>query len=181
MTDPSDDEALTDEARIEEPRSDATDPAEAAFELWEEAQKYHLGGDLERAIDLYDRSIEIHPTAEAHTFRGWAYSFMGRIDEAIEECHRAIDVDPTFGNPYNDIGSYLMKLGRLDEAPPWFEKAKRADRYEPRHFPYMNLARLYASKGQIARAIDELEGALAHAPGEPSCQMLHSQLSRMLN
>jgi len=153
----------------------------AALELWERAQRYHLGGDLERAIDLYDRSIEIHPTAEAYTFRGWAYSFQGRIEEAIAECKQAIEVDPTFGNPYNDIGSYLMKLGRLDEAPTWFEEAKRASRYEPRHFPYMNLARLYASQGQLARAIDELEGALELAPGEPTCQMMLARLSRLLN
>lgn len=152
-----------------------------ALELWERAQRHHLAGELERAIDLYDESIAVHPTAEAHTFRGWAYSFQGRIEEAIVECHRAIEVDPTFGNPYNDIGSYLMKLGRLDEAPAWFEKAKKADRYEPRHFPYMNLARLYASRGQLARAIDELEGALAEAPGEPGCQLMLSQLQRMLN
>ncbi|MEQ9323166.1 MAG: tetratricopeptide repeat protein [Polyangiaceae bacterium] len=180
MSDPTD-EGSEGEACADGAGSDDGDRERAALELWEEAQRFHLGGDLDHAIDLYDRSIEIHPTAEAHTFRGWAYSFQGRIEEAIEECHRAIDVDPTFGNPYNDIGSYLMKLGRLDEAPPWFEKAKAADRYEPRHFPYMNLARLFASQGQIARAIDELEGALDHAPGEPSCRTMLSQLRRMLN
>src|SRR5678816_2712506 len=53
---------------------------------------------------------------------------------------RPIDVDPTVGNPYNDIGSYLMKQGKLDDAIVWLEKAKSAPRYEPRHYPYLNLA-----------------------------------------
>lgn len=152
-----------------------------ALELWEEAQTYHLTGAIERAIELYTESIAVLPTAEAYTFRGWAYSYQGRIRDAIEECHKAIETDPSFGNPYNDIGSYLMKLGDLEEAEEWLEKAKTAERYEPRHFPYMNLARLYAHKGQLARAISELDGALEHCPDEPTCVVMRRELSGMLN
>src|SRR5688500_19484746 len=46
-----------------------------------------------------------YPTAEAHTFLGWVYSFQKRYDEAIAECLEAIRVDETLGNPYNDIRS----------------------------------------------------------------------------
>src|SRR5258706_13980820 len=98
-------------------------------------QKHHLRGDLERAIELYTKSLDLYPTAEAYTFRGWAYSVQGRVDEAIEECKRAIATDPTFGNPYNDIGSYLVAKGELDEAIEWLEKAKTAPRSDRRHFP----------------------------------------------
>jgi Tfp pilus assembly protein PilF len=152
-----------------------------ALDLWEEAQQHHLGGDIKRAIELYTRSIEVFPTAEAYTFRGWAYSYQGRLRAAIAECEQAIAVDPDFGNPYNDIGSYLIGLGELDEAIAWLEKAKLAPRYQPRHFPYMNLARLFASRGQIARAIDELEGALAECPGDRGCTQMLEQLRRKLN
>jgi Tfp pilus assembly protein PilF len=55
---------------------------------------------------------------------------------------RAIEIDPEFGNPYNDIGVYLMQRDRLDDAVPWLERAKLAKRYEPRQFPYMNLGRI---------------------------------------
>jgi Tfp pilus assembly protein PilF len=152
-----------------------------ALELWEEAQTFHLTGAIERAIELYTESIAVMPTAEAYTFRGWAYSYQGRIQEAIEECRVAIDVDPTFGNPYNDIGSYLMKLGKFAEAESWLEKAKRAERYEARHFPYMNLARLFAHSGQLSRAIAELDGALQHCPGERTCIGMRQELQAMLN
>src|SRR5713226_8352840 len=69
-----------------------------ALGLWLQGQKHHLRGDLERAIELYTKSLGLYPTAEAYTFRGWAYSFQGRVGEAIEECKKAIAVDPTFGN-----------------------------------------------------------------------------------
>src|SRR5207253_3118147 len=82
-----------------------------AIELWREAYRQQIAGDLEGAIETYRRSIAMCPTAEAHTFLGWTYSFQGRLEEATAECLRAIEVDPDFGNPYNDIGVYLMQQG----------------------------------------------------------------------
>jgi Tfp pilus assembly protein PilF len=149
--------------------------------LWREGYQAHMKGELERAIELYTRSIELAPTAEAYTFRGWAYSWMGRTDDAVAECRKAIEVDPDFGNPYNDIGAYLMAKGQLDEAIVWFEKAKEAPRYEPRHFPFMNLGRLYTLKGMFLRAIEEFEGALRFEPDDPSCRRALAELRAMLN
>lgn len=149
--------------------------------LWKQAQLFQMRGDIDRAIELYTRSIEIYPTAEAYTFRGWAYRFQDRLNDAIEECKKAIAVDPDFGNPYNDIGAYLFHQGKLDEAIPWLEKAKHAPRYEPRHFPYMNLGRVYAAKGMVMQAIREFEGALEIEPGEENCLGALEELRRTLN
>jgi Flp pilus assembly protein TadD len=143
------------------------DARESALELWQQGTASLLAGDLEEAVDLFTRSLKVCPTAEAYTFRGWAYSFAGRLDDAIEECRKAIATDPTFGNPYNDIGCYLMEKGETEKAPSWFEQAKKASRYEPRHFPYLNLGRLYAARGDLAQALAEFEGALAENPGDP--------------
>jgi Tfp pilus assembly protein PilF len=138
-----------------------------ALALWEEGTGRLLSGDLDEAIRLFTRSLELSPTAEAYTFRGWAYSFAGRYDDAIEECRKAIATDPSFGNPYNDIGCYLMQKGELDEAVSWFERAKKAARYEPRHFPYLNLGRLHAARGDLAAAVAEFQGALEESPEDP--------------
>jgi Tfp pilus assembly protein PilF len=143
------------------------DKREKALGCWEEGTSKLLTGDVDEAIRLFTRSLELEPTAEAYTFRGWAYSFQGRIDDAIEECRKAIATDPAFGNPYNDIGCYLMQKGELEEAVPWFEQAKKATRYEPRHYPYLNLGRLHAARGDLAQAIEEFEGALGESPEDP--------------
>lgn len=137
-----------------------------ATELWQEAYRVQKEGDLDHAIEIYQRSIEAHPTAEAHTFKGWAMSFQGRLEEAIAECWKAIEIDPDFGNPYNDIGVYLMQQGKLDEAIPWLEKAKQAKRYEPRQFPYMNIGRIYIKQGRWWDALREFEGAARVAPND---------------
>ena len=132
-----------------------------AIRLFEEACQLQKKGELEQAADLYKKSIASYPTAEAYTFLGWTYSFMGRVDDAIEECHKAIEVDPTFGNPYNDIGAYLLQKGEVDEAIPWFERALQASRYESYCYPHMNLARAYEARRDWLRAKDEYRKALA--------------------
>src|SRR3954471_3646550 len=94
-----------------------------ASRFFDEAYRLQMKGQLQEAVDLYKKYLESFPTAEAHTFLGWTYSFMGRVDDAIAECHKAIAVDPTFGNPYNDIGAYLIQKGQFNEAIPWLESA----------------------------------------------------------
>jgi Tfp pilus assembly protein PilF len=134
---------------------------ERALRIFQEAYQHQMNKELDEAVELYKRSIEVFPTAEAYTFLGWTYSWMGRIDDAIAECHKAIEVDPTFGNPYNDIGSYLMTKGQVDEAIPWLERALKAPRYESYCYPHMNLGRAYESKRDWLRAKDEYRKALA--------------------
>ncbi len=140
------------------------DDRERAMELFEIAYQYQMKGELEKAIEYYKQSIEVYPTAEAHTFLGWTYSFMKRYEEAIEECQKAIATDPDFGNPYNDIGAYLIELGRYDEAIPYLKKAMMAKRYEAYHYPHYNLGRIWEKKGKWLEAIQEYSRALEIMP-----------------
>ncbi len=150
-----------------EPRKDA---ARRAFQA---AYILQSAGELERAADAYERSICLVRTAEAHTFHGWTFSFMGRYDDAIEECKRAIEADPGFGNPYNDIGAYLIELGRLDDAIPWLEKAIAATRYCCYFYAHTNLARVYLHKGMREKARRCLLQALRVNPEyEPAQELL---------
>lgn len=156
-----------------------TDAGARAVALWREAYRKQMEGDLDGAVSLYRESIAVRPTAEAHTFLGWTYSFQGRLDEATAECLKAIEVDPDFGNPYNDIGVYLMQQGKLDDAIGWLEKAKRAARYEPRHFPYMNLGRIYSRQRRWPDALRELGAAVRVAPDDVEARKAwHALLAR---
>lgn len=137
---------------------------EHASRLFHEAYRKQMNQEFDEAVELYSKSIEIYPTAEAHTFLGWTYSFMGRLDDAIAECHKAIETDPTFGNPYNDIGAYLLQKGQVDEAIPWFQRALEAPRYESYCFPHMNLGRAYETRHEWLAAKREYELALRERP-----------------
>jgi Tfp pilus assembly protein PilF len=159
----------------------SSDDIEQAWQLLQQAYKSQMEGDFDRAVELYKDSLKAHPTAEAHTFLGWTYHFQGKIEDAIAECKRAIEVDPDFGNPYNDIGSYLIELGRPDEAIPWLEHATKAPRYDPRHYPYFNLGRAYYAKGMISRARDCFREALRIEPRYALARQAVENIRRMVN
>lgn len=158
-----------------------TNLIEQAAALFHQAFEAQMRGDLDEAVRLYRRSLDTHPTAEAHTFLGWTHSFRGDLEEAIAECRRAIEVDPSFGNPYNDIGAYLIEQGRFDEAIPWLEKAKLAPRYEAPHYPCFNLARVYVAQELLTHALRELEEALALRPGYAPAQKARDALKRKIH
>ena len=152
-----------------------------AAELLDEALELQKLGSYGEAIEYYHRSIEACPSAEAHTYLGWALGSQGRLDDAIAECERAIVLDPEFGNPYNDIGVYLMRKGTPDAALPWFERAKQASRYDARHFPYLNAGHIYASRGMLIRALSEFEAALELDPEDQTAQHAIRTISTRLN
>lgn len=159
----------------------ATGAKREAIELFNRAYRAQMLEDYETAIELYKESIEVYPTAEAHTFLGWTYSFQGLYDEAIEECLTAISVDQTFGNPYNDIGSYLIAKGDIWSCVKWFKLAMKAERYEARAYPYFNLARVYEQRGLWIEAAKNYELALKEEPNYTSAMKALRKLQARLN
>ena len=135
-----------------------------AMILVDQAYRLQMKGEFADAIIIYNRSIEICPTAEAYTFLGWTYSMLDRYDAAIESCEQAIKIDPEFGNPYNDIGAYLIEQNKWEEAIPWLEKAVAAERYESPHFAYLNMGRAYKHLGRFKTALEQFDKAIAHDP-----------------
>jgi tetratricopeptide (TPR) repeat protein len=154
---------------------------EKANEYLKKAFKLQMEGYLEEAVKNYKISIEYFPTAEAHTYLGWTYSFLGDLNMAIEECKRAIDIDPDFGNPYNDIGSYLIQQGNIDEAITWLELALKSKRYESYHFAHLNLGRAYELKGLWYEALDEYKKALDIDPKYELAKKLYYGLQGKMN
>jgi len=152
-----------------------------AQEYLEKAYKLQMDGNYEEAIKNYKLSIDFFPTAEAHTFLGWAYSFLGDLDKAIEECKTAIDIDVDYGNPYNDIGSYLIQQGNYDEAITWLEMALKAKRYESYHYAHLNLGRAYELKGLWFEAIEEYKTAMKQSPKYDLAKKLYYTLRGKLN
>ena len=135
-----------------------------AFIHWRNGNVLHLAGRYEQAAELFQQSIDAYPTAEGHTFLGWSLSELGRLEDAIAECKKAISLDSDYGNPYNDIGVYLIQLGRPEEAVPWLHKAIAAKRYCCYEFAHANLGRVLLSQGKIDAAKRSFERALSRNP-----------------
>jgi len=154
--------------------------ARVAIELFEKAYRMQMDGELDLAVSLYKQSIALHATAEAHTYLGWTYRFQGKLDAAIEECKKAIATDPDFGNPYNDIGAYLIEQGKPEEAIPWLEKAIRSRRYEAYHYPWYNLGRVYIALETYSKARECFGKSLEMAPRYRAASEALQKLRRLL-
>ena len=152
-----------------------------ARQLFQEAYEAQLAHNYEEAIELYKRSIETYPTAEAHTFLGWVYSFQDRYDEAIEECLEAIRVDETLGNPYNDIGSYLLAKGDSYGCVRWFKRALFAPRYESYAFPHFNLGRVFEMRRKYLDAARHYSLALEQQPNFSDAAKALRRMQSLLN
>ena len=132
---------------------------EKSKEMFLKGYLNQMKGNYEKAIKLYKESLDLYPTAETYTFLGWAYSYTGNLEKAIEECKNAINLDPEYGNPYNDIGFYMMKQGNTDEAITWFELAIKAKRYKNTEYAHNNLGIALEKKGLWYEALDEFKTA----------------------
>ena len=128
------------------------------------AYRLQMEGRVDDAIECYHKSIAIRPTAEAHTFLGWALSFKSNFKEAIDECQKAIEIDPDFGNAPVSLAGYLIQLGRLEEAIIYLKAAMKCKRYTTPHFPHYNLGRIYERQGYWFEAKYEYEQALEIEP-----------------
>ena len=162
-----------------EEQTDEELPLRQAFIYWQKGYVLHMLGAYEAAAWHFRMSIEAEPTAEGHTYLGWSLSHLGQIEDAIEECKKAIEIDSDYGNPYNDIGVYLIDLGSPDEAIPWFERAMRAKRYCCYQFPHFNMGRVLLMRGQLEKAKQYFERALSYDPEYlPALQALEYLRSR---
>ncbi len=135
-----------------------------ATRLFRMAYARQLDGDIDRALVLYEKSIKLHATAEAHAYLGWAKSTRGKLDEAMEHCVAAIQIDPEFANAWNDMGAYLIEVGRADDALFFLKRATLMKKTSSRCFPHYNLHRAYLALGDRARAIEHVQAALDADP-----------------
>jgi Tfp pilus assembly protein PilF len=128
------------------------------------AYSRQLEDDLDQAHVLYRKSIKLHATAEAHVHLGWALATKGELDEAIEHCEKAIQLDAFFANPWNDIGAYLIEQDRAEDSLFFLKRAVRMRQYATRCFPHYNLHRAYLALGDRNRAVTHLHEALDADP-----------------
>ena len=77
------------------------------------------------AIAHLQRSVELEPPRDGDIYSNLASAYLGlgRIDEAIAECRKALAIDPDNVGGYNNYGIALVHKGQIDAALRCFQKA----------------------------------------------------------
>ena len=81
-------------------------------------------GDSEGVFALATRAQRRFPRSpQVAAWLGFQLQFSGRYEEAEKELRKAIDLEPSFGVPYQLLGEVYLKREEYVAAVEWFRKA----------------------------------------------------------
>src|SRR3989344_2576025 len=137
---------------------------------------YYLSGDIDRAIEDYNKAIAINPdSVEAYNNRGFAYHKKGQYDMAIEDFNKAITLNPNDAEAYYIRGLAYHNNGQYDKAIEDFNKAIALDPNNAE--AYHNRGVIYYSNGQYDKAISDFQKACDMGI-EVACENLQKALEK---
>ncbi len=122
---------------------------------------YYSEGLLEEAIQENQRKLESDPNN--HMLRcSLANSFfrIGKIDEAIKEYRKCIDIAPS-SEYWNNLGKALLNAGQYADAVNAFNQVLTKNNWPDAHF---HLALAYKNSGKSEEALEQLNEALKSNP-----------------
>jgi predicted TPR repeat methyltransferase len=75
------------------------------------------------AAEAGRRATELQPSASTYNNLVGALTALGRADDAIAACRKAIELDPNHHGAHNNLGSMLGRIGRHADAVTSFRRA----------------------------------------------------------
>lgn len=130
---------------------------------WTEALSRTGAGDLEGAIEYFDKAIEQQPdNPERRSGYATVLYQLERMDGAAEQAMRAVELDGSDIESRLVLYGVYMNTGRLDEAGEILAEARSVDPGNVRILQQM--AYLAAERGDTAAAIEAHEALVAADP-----------------
>jgi len=93
------------------------------------AYMYHRKGDLDKALELYAKVLEIDPSfMEAYFNMADIWRQRGRIDKTIELYKTIVSKNPNFRNAHLSLGRIYYSQGKLKQAEEEFVEEIKVDK-----------------------------------------------------
>jgi len=128
------------------------------------AEQRSATGDDQGAVSHLRRAVSAAPQwAEAWHRLGTGLRAIGAEEEAFAAFKTALGIDPHRWASYLALGELLAATGQADDALGCFERAVRHNRDGDAH-PEARLARALAERGEVRRAAEHFDRALARDP-----------------
>lgn len=144
------------------PRSNAESKGRKAAEINVAlAQGYMKQDKLEIALEKLERALQQDANyADAHTVIAVLYERINRPALAEEHYRRAAQLQPKLGMVNNNYGTFLCRLGRLDEAVKYFDKALDDPFYQTRDVALTNAGTCQLQGNRVEEAEKDFRDAL---------------------
>jgi protein O-mannosyl-transferase len=111
----------------------------------------------------------------AHYNLGEYYFNKGRLDEAIDNYRKAIQIRPSYDDALNNLGTTLALKGELDEA---IARIRESIHYRPdKADAYYNLGNVFVMQHKLDEAVAAYSNALRLKPDYPAA---HNNLANVL-
>ncbi|MBM4054452.1 MAG: tetratricopeptide repeat protein [Planctomycetes bacterium] len=131
---------------------------------------------------LWESTVKTTPDSfKAHNNLGNFYRDSGKLDQAIEEFHRALNLFENYAEAHNNLGITYRKKGMYEEAYNEYQKALQLNPgYSGAH---NNLGVLYTKINKTDLAIEEFKQAIANERIYPDAHnnlgVLYAHLGRL--
>jgi len=119
------------------------------------------------AQEKFETALQLRPGyATGHQFYGYYLTALGKLDEAIAERRKALDLDPTNPLLNSALGEAYYHARRFDVT---IEQNKKALGFDPGYgIALVNIGRAYEQLGMHQKAREAFQTILAAAPEDPA-------------
>jgi type IV pilus assembly protein PilF len=148
------------------PQSSKTSQAESAAQVHTElGQTYMANGDLQGALEKLNMALKFDPNyAPAHTVIAVLYQRINNLPMAELNYRKAVELEPTKGDPNNNLGVFLCHTGKIAEAQGYFQKAVADPFYQTPDVALTNAGVCKLSAHDVAGAEASFRDAIARNP-----------------
>ncbi|MFQ5882492.1 MAG: tetratricopeptide repeat protein [Candidatus Methylomirabilales bacterium] len=144
------------------------------------ASVYMLKGNPEKARTILLEVLKdpFYPTPEYAYFNlAKIFEQQGKLDQAIREYRRALDIQPDYVEAHNNLGILYLREGKTNLAIREFTKATHLS--PKRAIYHRNLGIAYFQAGKQKEARRAFERVLAMEPDSPSAEDARKMLERL--
>ncbi len=123
-----------------------------AARIFSEAAGAHQGGDLDAAIDGYNRSLFLNATIpDVYNNLGVALRSQGKLEASVACYRRSLVLRPGSASVYSNMGNALREMGRLQTSVAAHQQAIKLAPANPE--AYYNLGLTLRDLGQVDQAL----------------------------
>ena len=90
-------------------------------------ESYFMAGKSEKAIEIFNKLIEVEGSARSYAFLGLSYRNLGRFDEAIQQFQKGLSLDKRNTLCLFNLGYIAERQGDIAAAETYLQKALLAN------------------------------------------------------
>ncbi len=117
-------------------------------------ESYYMSGKVDKALEIFQRLVQVEPSARSYAFLGLSYRNLGRFDEAKQYFERGLKIDPHSSSCLFNLGFIAERQGDTATADKLFQQVLQ---YNPDYSDaLLELANLRVLQKRLPEAIELL-------------------------